>query len=73
MIPHKCPVCNGTGEIVCGYFGTAAAVESCRACVGTGIVWEKTEYKVPKETLPRGNYTWDDDHYSTELPTGITI
>jgi len=48
MIPHKCPVCNGNGIVdagfytqTSGYWTSAGGTEMCRACNGTGIVWEK--------------------------------
>lgn len=49
-IPHKCPVCNGTGKVsippqVAGdrneWAGSSDAAISfqCSACIGAGIVW----------------------------------
>jgi len=50
MIPHKCPVCDGTGKIsrppwVPGDIdtwpaGSTGEVYDCRACNGQGIIWE---------------------------------
>lgn len=47
MIPHKCPVCLGTGNVPGGFYqccpgGTpcsANAYEPCKSCVN-GVVWE---------------------------------
>ena len=61
MIPHRCPVCNGTGLVsrppyVAGDQETWVASEAgpypCRACGGTGLVWEPTEPGAP--TVTRG-------------------
>ena len=41
MIPHKCPVCEGQRKVeMWNPRFTAPAVLECRACHGTGIVWE---------------------------------
>lgn len=49
MIPHACPVCNGTGIVsrppyVAGdiqfWSSTETVTYGCRACHGSGIVWE---------------------------------
>lgn len=50
-IPHKCPVCEGIGTTsrppyVAGDQATWYASDCrfpCRACKGSGIVWEKSE------------------------------
>lgn len=48
--PHTCPVCNGVGAVSAGYFNrggdqltwssNSTTLDPCRACDGTGIVWE---------------------------------
>jgi len=51
MIPHKCPVCNGHGTVsrppwIAGDVSTwtgNADTYPCKACNGTGIVWEKKD------------------------------
>lgn len=50
MIPHTCPVCNGAGTVsrppgIAGdqetwTSGNAFDTYPCRACTGTGIIWE---------------------------------
>ncbi len=43
MQPHKCPVCEGGGEVNrIIYDPTAMYYERCpcRACTGTGVIWE---------------------------------
>jgi hypothetical protein len=39
MIPHKCPVCDGTGKM----YGSIM----CHPCKGSGIVWENVESPPP--------------------------
>ena len=48
MIPHKCPVCDGTGLVskppwVAGDQSTWVTTElgpyPCKSCGGTGIIW----------------------------------
>ena len=48
-IPHKCPVCDGTGKVsrpthVAGdqpsWSDSSAGPHPCSACNGIGIVWE---------------------------------
>ena len=44
MTPHACPVCAGRGVVPPGFytFGLASstAPETCRACQGSGVLWE---------------------------------
>jgi DnaJ-class molecular chaperone len=44
--PHRCPVCNGRGNLPHGFYNPNptglsdnTAEVQCRACGGTGIVW----------------------------------
>jgi len=46
---YKCPVCNGTGMVMSGFYNTQSdyvytqtctnPYEGCRSCFGRGIVW----------------------------------
>lgn len=49
MKPHKCPVCDGTGLVskpshIAGdihmWTDSQTAPYPCRACTGSGIIWE---------------------------------
>jgi len=42
LIPHKCPVCEGTGQTP-GTLGpgTLTGPITCHACGGAGIIWGK--------------------------------
>jgi len=59
MKPHKCPVCNGSGKVFWppsadsdpGSSGDLAGHWDCRACDGTGIVWEPAQSLEPKITV----------------------
>ena len=53
MIPHKCPVCGGTGQVDSSFYDgnhyattTTIPAETCRTCWGSGIVWEHVTVKV---------------------------
>ena len=44
---QKCPVCNGVGQVSCGYFARAGdcetwaatdTIEVCKVCQGFGII-----------------------------------
>jgi len=45
--PHRCPVCGGNGLVANGFYSstsgrwstTDATPETCRTCMGTGMVW----------------------------------
>lgn len=46
--PHRCPVCNGSGLVPNGFYNhtgvynyetTNTSPETCRTCMGLGIVW----------------------------------
>lgn len=58
--PHKCPVCDGAGKVsrppdVPGdrqLRWTDGTLYDCRACNGTGIVWEHFEYRVSPSPYP---------------------
>ena len=46
MEAHRCPVCDGTGHVIQGFYygheaysGTAKLFETCRSCWGTGVMW----------------------------------
>lgn len=43
MQPHKCPICEGRGKVVGGFYdgnpNPVCAREECKACSGTGILW----------------------------------
>lgn len=62
MRPHKCPVCDGTGNVpyppgsaagIPGY-GTACVPWPCHACSGTGVLWE-IEVKPGPAIHPHGD------------------
>ena len=41
---HKCPVCEGRGEVQAGFYGgfgalTSVSPETCRTCNGKGVIW----------------------------------
>lgn len=46
--PHICPVCNGRGFVMAGFYSsftgefTTSAIEqeTCRTCNGSGIIWD---------------------------------
>jgi hypothetical protein len=46
-IPHRCPVCGGSGLVPEGFYlqtsgywsTTGTMMEQCRTCGGTGVVW----------------------------------
>lgn len=44
MIPHKCPVCEGSGKKPASFYGestnTGGNLVQCKSCYGTGIVWD---------------------------------
>ena len=46
MKPYKCPVCEGKGIVVGGFYNSigpysssTSITEPCRACGGVGIIW----------------------------------
>lgn len=47
MLPHKCPICLGTGNVPGGFYNccpggyptSANTMEPCRSCE-KGIIWE---------------------------------
>ena len=45
QIPHKCPICDGTGTVPNGFYNkfsscsTTITPEQCRSCSGSGILW----------------------------------
>lgn len=57
MKPYLCPVCKGTGNVQGGFYQSTSghsvwynALETCRSCGGTGIVWgyeESPPYENP--------------------------
>lgn len=51
LIPYVCPVCSGKGMLPGNFYnvlqdsvtGNISAIELCRSCRGTGIVWSKED------------------------------
>ena len=46
-IPHRCPVCGGKGQVPSDFYSpftysTTLPFQQCRACCGSGILWEST-------------------------------
>ncbi len=48
LLPYCCPVCLGKGLVEAGFYlvapnqthtSSSAALEKCKSCSGTGIVW----------------------------------
>jgi hypothetical protein len=49
VMPYVCPVCKGKGLVLQGFYSpwgplpvagnTDPAQESCRSCIGSGVVW----------------------------------
>jgi len=44
--PHRCPVCQGVGQLPNGFYNTCsmgsttdASSENCRTCGGQGFIW----------------------------------
>jgi len=45
---YRCPICEGNGLVPGGYYmrvhgvawSSITTVETCRACDGTGIIWD---------------------------------
>jgi hypothetical protein len=53
-VPHVCPVCHGTGQVPLGFYSGAVAGstsasthETCRTCLGFGVVWEPSNAVSP--------------------------
>ena len=68
MIPHKCPCCNGHQTVskppnVAGdqltWYASDAGPYQCKACIGTGIVWEQTGSFLTMDSMRRA---MDDLH-----------
>lgn len=43
-IPHRCPVCDGRGQVFNGFYPQTDNIvtigpEHCRTCSGLGLVW----------------------------------
>jgi len=44
--PKRCPICGGRGMVGPGFYSEISSTagtceETCRACNGTGVLWEK--------------------------------
>lgn len=48
LTPHRCPICYGRGIVPVGFYSTTEMLwsagstgpETCRACKGTGVLWQ---------------------------------
>lgn len=44
-VPHRCPVCHGSGHVGGNFYNqlglvtTASSLVPCRSCGGTGVLW----------------------------------
>lgn len=59
MKAQRCPVCDGRGLVSPGFYITREPdtnnipqPESCRGCLGTGIVWEPEPVKIEIVAFP---------------------
>lgn len=51
IIQQKCPICEGHGNVIGGFYNilpgcqgvTSVLTETCRNCLGTGVVYVKQE------------------------------
>lgn len=47
MVPHKCPVCSGVGNLDLHFYPDVEDIlmegirARCRTCKGTGVIWEE--------------------------------
>lgn len=69
MIPYKCPVCNGKGQVPSGFYNvhvpgvvftsTTNVSETCRSCGGSGIIYGSSPapYR-PLPEIPRDTPYW---------------
>lgn len=49
-VPHRCPICNGSGIVPAGFYNqtsghwsSTSVHEQCKQCTGTGLVWGGTD------------------------------
>ena len=68
LIPHKCPVCEGTGQAPAGLgVDNGTGTVTCHACGGTGVIWGKGPDQPVKP--PWGPRTpWGPFRYPYEMP-----
>jgi DnaJ-class molecular chaperone len=52
MAPYRCPICDGRGIVPGGFYNSTnvcsvsyRSTEPCRACNGTGVLWELVTYQ----------------------------
>ena len=73
MIPHRCPVCLGHGNVPGGFYncvpgGTPTSTntsEICRSCNGAGVIYCREDE--PKYTTPYGGvYPPQNGFYPTK-------
>ena len=62
MTPHKCPVCEGRGNVPSGFYdsptmiheypptSTVSTTETCKSCNGQGILWDSNSSPTPDHT-----------------------
>lgn len=78
MAVQKCPVCNGRGTVLAGFYEDNACLSTkrvpCRACGGKGVIITPEPSIYPRpipdtpsiyppwEPLPRRPYPWLDSH-----------
>ena len=56
MTPHRCPVCNGSGLVLAGFYSPPATSSlsdpMCRSCNGSGVLWEMNPVSIPTVWFP---------------------
>jgi len=64
-IPHRCPICEGRGEVGKRLAQVGAVLISekpqrfrCHGCMGTGIVWDQTFTITPPQPFVPIGPTW---------------
>jgi hypothetical protein len=79
MIPHMCPVYNGQGlasrppwipgDIPRWDSSNAGATYQCRACGGTGIIWQPIRVKLDERYFPKPGETQKQEQHFCANPT----
>lgn len=50
--PYRCPICDGRGTVPPGFYPEKTGRQTCKACMGWGVIIAPDTYPMPVPVVP---------------------